>query len=148
MAQASPIAINIDPNRGPDAPPILITRILPASHSLEVSRGTSEMVRQMVGDDVQVAYTGGNKDGHLGSDVGLIMDAIKSVYSDKGVVILVDLGGSELNSEMAIEMLSDEQAEKIRICNAPLVEGAVMAATEASNGSSLEKVCETAEGYL
>jgi len=31
------------------------------------------------------------------------------------------------------------------VCNAPIVEGAVMAATEASSGSSLEQVRRTAE---
>jgi dihydroxyacetone kinase DhaKLM complex PTS-EIIA-like component DhaM len=35
--------------------------------------------------------------------------------------------------------------EKIRICNAPIVEGAVMAATEASGGSPLAAVVATAE---
>ena len=46
---------------------------------------------------------------------------------------------------MAIEMLPPERRGKIVVCNAPIVEGAVMAATEASGGASLEEVKRTAE---
>ena len=59
--------------------------------------------------------------------------------------ILVDLGGAETNSEMAVELLSPEQQAKIVICDAPIVEGAVMAATEASGGATLDEVRAVAE---
>ena len=69
------------------------------------------------------------------------MEAIDTAWSEAGVAILVDLGGAETNSEMAVEMLPDEpRAAAIVVCNAPIVEGAVMAATEASGGASLEEV--------
>jgi dihydroxyacetone kinase DhaKLM complex PTS-EIIA-like component DhaM len=42
-------------------------------------------------------------------------------------------------------MLDPARGERVRICNAPVVEGAVIAATEAAGGSSLEQVCATAE---
>jgi dihydroxyacetone kinase DhaKLM complex PTS-EIIA-like component DhaM len=48
---------------------------------------------------------------------------------------------------MAIEMLPDERRGKVLICNAPLVEGAVVAATEAASGSSVDVVRQTAEEY-
>jgi len=35
----------------------------------------------------------------------------------------------------------------VQICNAPIVEGAVMAATEAASGASLEAVRATAEEF-
>ena len=121
--------------------------IVIVSHSADVAKGTADMVRQMVGEEVQVAFCGGNPDGGLGTDVAAIMAAIESVYSPKGVAILVDLGGAETNSEVAIEMLSDGRGAKWRICNAPVVEGAVMAATEAASGASLEAVRKTAEDF-
>ena len=77
---------------------------------------------------------GGNPDGGLGTDVAAIMAAIDQAWSDAGVAILVDLGGAETNSEMAIEMLPEERRGRVVVCNAPIVEGAVMAATEASGG--------------
>ena len=70
---------------------------------------------------------------------------MEEVYSDKGVAILVDLGGAETNSEMALEMLPAERQSRVVICNAPIVEGAVMAATEAAGGSDLAAVQATAE---
>ena len=56
-----------------------------------------------------------------------------------------DLGGAETNSEMAIEMLPEGRRTRVVVCNAPVVEGAVMAATEAASGASLDAVRRTAE---
>jgi phosphoenolpyruvate---glycerone phosphotransferase subunit DhaM len=117
------------------------------SHSPKVAEGAADMVRQMVGEEVPLAWTGGNPSGSLGTDVGQIMAAIDRAWSNAGVVILVDLGGAETNSEMAIEMLPDERRGKVLICNAPVVEGAVVAATEAAGGSSVDLVRQTAEEY-
>ena len=63
----------------------------------------------------------------------------------EGVLVIVDLGGAETNSEMAIEMLGEDMRKNIQICDAPIVEGAIMAATEASSGASLEIVRKIAE---
>ena len=119
--------------------------IVIVSHSPKVAEGAADMVRQMVGVSVSVAHTGGNADGSLGTDVARIMAAIDSAWSDAGVAILVDLGGAETNSEMAIEMLDAARQKKVVICNAPIVEGAVIAATEASGGSDLAAVKSAAE---
>jgi dihydroxyacetone kinase phosphotransfer subunit len=119
--------------------------IVIVSHSSDVAKGAADMVRQMVGNEVPLAYCGGNPEGGLGTNVASILDAINAAWSDKGVAILVDLGGAETNSEMAIEMLPPERQSKVVVCNAPVVEGAVMAATEASGGSDLAAVRRTAE---
>lgn len=119
--------------------------IVIVSHSPEVARGTADMVRQMVGDEVPLAWCGGDPDGGLGTSVETILGAIDQAWTDAGVAILVDLGGAETNSEMAVEMQPDERRARIAICNAPIVEGAVIAATEASGGAPLEVVRRTAE---
>ena len=121
--------------------------IVIVSHSPDVAKGAADMVREMVGDEVRVAFCGGNPAGGLGTDVGAIQEAIRSVYGPKGVAVLIDLGGAETNSEMAIELLPEEQQANVVICNAPIVEGAVMAATEASGGSPLAVVRATAEEF-
>lgn len=121
--------------------------IVIVSHSAKVAEGAADMVRQMVGDEVRVAFCGGDPDGGLGTDVAAIMAAIESVWSDRGVAVLVDLGGAETNSEMAIEMLGGDRAARVAICNAPVVEGAVMAATEAAGGADLDTVRATAEEF-
>lgn len=119
--------------------------IVIVSHSAKVAEGTADMVRQMVGESVAVAHTGGNEAGGLGTSVARIMATIDEVWNESGVAVLVDLGGAESNSEMAIEMMDPERGARVVICNAPIVEGAVIAATEASGGSSLEEVKAVAE---
>jgi PTS hybrid protein len=119
--------------------------IVIVSHSPKIAEGAADMVRQMVGDSVPLAWTGGNQEGGLGTDVAAIIDAIDRAWSDAGVAVLVDLGGAETNSEMAIEMLESSRREKVVVCEAPVVEGAVMAATEASGGATLDAVRRTAE---
>lgn len=119
--------------------------IVIVSHSPKVAEGAADMVRQMVGQAVPLAYTGGNPEGGLGTDVGAILVAIERAWSEAGVAVLVDLGGAETNTEMAIEMLEEGRRHKVVVCNAPIVEGAVIAATEASGGSPLKIVKHTAE---
>ncbi len=119
--------------------------IVIVSHSPEVARGTADMVRQMVGSEVRLAWCGGNSDGGLGTDVAAIKAAIDEVFGPAGVALLVDLGGAETNSEMAIELLDESRRDKVVICNAPIVEGAVMASVEAAGGASLDRVRATAE---
>ena len=118
------------------------------SHSPLVARGAEDMVRQMVGESVPLAACGGNPDGGLGTDVAAISTALDAAWSDRGVVVLVDLGGAEMNTEMAIERLDEGRRGAVTICNAAIVEGAVMAATEASMGSPLADVCAAAEDAI
>jgi phosphoenolpyruvate---glycerone phosphotransferase subunit DhaM len=119
--------------------------IVIVSHSPKVAEGAAEMVRQMVGNEVPLAWTGGNSGGGLGTSFEAITNAIQRAWSDAGVAILVDLGGAETNSEMAIESLPAARRKRVVVCNAPIVEGAVIAATEASGGSDLDTVRRVAE---
>jgi phosphoenolpyruvate---glycerone phosphotransferase subunit DhaM len=119
--------------------------IVIVSHSADVARGTASMVEQMVGREVPLGWCGGDPGGGLGTNVEAILKAIEAAWSERGVAILVDLGGAETNSEMAIELLPAERRERVVVCNAPIVEGAVMAATEAASGATLDAVRRTAE---
>jgi phosphoenolpyruvate---glycerone phosphotransferase subunit DhaM len=119
--------------------------IVIVSHSPKVAEGAADMVRQMVGEEVPLAWTGGNAVGGLGTDFAAIGAAIERAWSEAGVAILVDLGGAETNSEMAVEALPDHRRARVVICNAPIVEGAVVAATEAAGGAPLQVVRRTAE---
>lgn len=119
--------------------------IVIVSHSPLVARGIADMVHQMVGDCVPLAWSGGNVEGGLGTNAKGILSAIEEAWSEAGVAVFVDLGGAETNSEMAVEMLGKTRAGRVTICNAPLVEGAIIAAAEASGGASLAKVVATAE---
>jgi dihydroxyacetone kinase phosphotransfer subunit len=122
--------------------------IVIVSHSPLVARGAADMVRQMVGDSVPLAWCGGDAGDGLGTDVVRIHEGIEKAWSERGVAVLVDLGGAEMNSEMAIELIEESRRSRIAICNAAIVEGAVMAATEASIGSDLATVVSAAEDAI
>ncbi|HTM96331.1 MAG TPA: dihydroxyacetone kinase phosphoryl donor subunit DhaM [Croceibacterium sp.] len=122
--------------------------ILIVSHSRDVARGTAEMARQMAGEDLPIAWTGGNPEGGLGTSVADIIEQLDSIWRPEGVAVLLDVGGAEMNSEMAIEQLGKDRAQVVRICQAPLVEGAMMAAAEAASGGNLEEVVRAAEEFM
>lgn len=119
--------------------------IVIVSHSIDIAKGINDMVRQIAGSELKVAFCGGTADGRLGTNVKSVQDAIDAVWSSAGVVILVDLGSAEINSELAIEMLPAERRGSVVVCNAPIVEGAVVAAKEAKGGSRLADVKRAAE---
>ncbi|OEE63359.1 PTS mannose transporter subunit IID [Enterovibrio norvegicus FF-33] len=110
------------------------------SHSRLVAQGVADMATQIVTDAVPIAWTGGASDGQLGCNADAIYDAITSVWSPAGVAIFVDMGSTELNSEVAIDMLSPEKAKVVRIIDAPLVEGVIVASYKAVAGGSLKQV--------
>jgi len=120
--------------------------IVIVSHSKDVASGTLDMVRQMAGNEIPVACCGGIPKDNIGVEITSIKAVIEEVWSPAGVVVLVDIGGTEINCEMAIEMLPEDLQQRIMVCDAPVVEGAVMAAVEAAGGGSLVQVKAAAEG--
>jgi phosphocarrier protein FPr len=109
-----------------------------------------ELARGMAGPDVLLALAGGLAlpGQPLGTDASLILEAIQQVYSDDGVLVLMDLGSALLSTEMAVEQLPPEKRAHIALCEGPLVEGALAAAVQARIGGSLEQVIAEARGSL
>lgn len=114
------------------------------SHSRTIAEGLKEMVAQVAGPQVCVAAAGGTDDGRLGTNAFAIADAIRSVDREDGVLVLLDLGSAALSTEMALEELTETQRARVRVTEAPFVEGAILAAVEASLGSSLADVAAAA----
>ncbi|HBJ1649661.1 UNVERIFIED_ORG: PTS-dependent dihydroxyacetone kinase phosphotransferase subunit DhaM [Clostridium botulinum] len=115
--------------------------IVIVSHSNFIAKGVKEVALQMA-PEVLIVDAGGTNDGRIGTDISKITSAIESVYSDSGVLVLFDLGSAFMNTEMAIEFLDDNIREKVEIIDAPLVEGAITAAVEASMDKSLAEIKE------
>jgi dihydroxyacetone kinase-like protein len=111
------------------------------SHSHELAKGLKKLLSQL-SSHVPVAYAGGTDEEELGTSADKIQNAIRSVYSDKGVVVLFDLGSALINTELAIERLAEENITKVHIADAPLVEGAYAAVVQSGCGSSLDQVIE------
>ena len=120
------------------------------SHSATLVEGLREMVSQVAGADVRVTTAGGTEDGRLGTSAPRIVAAIREAVGEgsgsraNGVLVLLDLGSAALSLEIALEELDDETRSIVRVSEAPLVEGAVIAAVQASTGASLDEVAAAA----
>jgi len=60
----------------------------------------------------------------------------------------MDLGSAVMSAELALEMLPEQRRQKCLLSNAPLVEGAIVAALHASLGEPLQAVNAVAEAAL
>lgn len=120
------------------------------THSRLIADGLCQLAEQMAGGGVKMAPAGGLTDDvhRLGTDALLILDAVESVWSEDGVLLLVDMGSAVLSAELALELLPDEKRSRCLISNAPLVEGAIVAALHAGMGDTLEEVNAAAEEAL
>lgn len=116
--------------------------IVVVSHSVDLARGVAELASQMAGSDVRIEAAGGGPGGTLGTDDGLVRDAIRRANQGDGVIVLGDLGSAILTIRHVLERSGNGHA---RLVDAPLVEGAVAAAVMASTGSPLADVAEAAE---
>ncbi len=103
------------------------------SHSPRVAEGTAELVRNMAGE-IEISAVGGDSDGTLGTDPEGIKNAIEGLDADE-VLVFMDLGSAVLSAETVIEMLSSDLRERVRLVDAPFVEGAFAAGVTASTGA-------------
>jgi PTS hybrid protein len=115
------------------------------SHSAELAQGVADLAGQVAGPAVAIVTAGGASDGSLGTDGGRVLDLLRAAAAGGGAVVLVDLGSSVLSVRAALAELSAAESERIRVADAPLVEGAVAAAVAASTGCSLEEAARAAE---
>lgn len=120
------------------------------SHSRPLAQALVNLVKQVASSDAPIALAAGVGDDRqtFGTDAVEIMEAIESVFSPDGVLVLMDLGSAVLSAQMALELLAPDISEKVQICSAPLVEGAVAAGVQISLGSSLEMVAAEAQQAL
>ena len=115
------------------------------SHSRRLAEGVIELAGQMAGPEVRLIAVGGTADGMLGTDAGAIAAAIVAADGGAGVVVLCDLGSAILATETALELLGEEVAGRVRLSGGPIVEGAIVAAVQASIGQDLDDVLGAAE---
>lgn len=114
------------------------------SHSVRLAEGVVELAEQMAQGKVAIAAAGGTSEGDLGTSVDKIVVALQHVRESDGILVLLDLGSAVMATEMAVEAFAQESCCPVVISSAPLVEGAVIAAVEASIGNSLQEVAEAA----
>ena len=114
------------------------------SHSARLAEGVAELAEQMAHGKVAIAVAGGTTEGGLGTSFEKILAAMRLVDGPEGILVLLDLGSAVMATEMAVEAFAQASSHAVVISPAPLVEGAVIAAVEASVGNSLAEVAEAA----
>lgn len=112
--------------------------IVIVSHSENLAKAVVELT-SMMAPEAKIAPAGGLEDGSFGTSFEKIQAAIESVYSDDGVLILMDMGSAVMTTEMVIEMMGDK---KVAMADCPLVEGAVVATVSAVCDKSFEEILE------
>jgi multiphosphoryl transfer protein len=126
-----------------------VVGIVIVSHSAKLAAGVRELAAEMSGPDVRLELAGGlDEPEALGTDAVRVAEAIARADSDDGVLVLMDLGSAVLSAETALDLVTPEQRERVLLCEAPLVEGAVAAAVAARLGTPLAEVAKEARGGL
>jgi PTS hybrid protein len=116
--------------------------IVVVSHSSELALGLADLAGQMASPDVRIEPAGGTADGALGTDEARVRDAIRRADQGAGVAVLADLGSAVLTIRHILESQTNGH---VKLIDAPIVEGAVVAAVTASAGCPLDDVVHAAE---
>ncbi len=112
--------------------------IIVVSHSKKLAEGVAE-VAKMMARDVTIVAAGGTDDGTLGTSYEKIAAAIEDAYTNDGVALFMDMGSAVMTAEMVVESMPDR---RLKLIDAPLVEGVVLAAVESAAGTALEDLTE------
>ena len=117
------------------------------SHSELITRGLRDLVNEMndgaADGSVPVLSAGGTGDGRIGTNPVIIQEALESLEDCDHILVYADLGSSILSTNMALDEISDENeelAEKIRIVDCPMVEGALAGVVQANITDDVEEV--------
>ncbi|MEF2290595.1 dihydroxyacetone kinase phosphoryl donor subunit DhaM [Virgibacillus dokdonensis] len=108
------------------------------SHSHKIAEGAKELIRQVM-KEVRIEVAGGTEDNEIGTSIEKINSAIEKANSGSGVLLFYDLGSAKMNAEMAMEIADQED---IKLVEAPIVEGAYVAAVESGMGKNVDDVYE------
>lgn len=113
------------------------------SHSSKIAEGLVDLARQMA-ESVSLVPAGGTDDDGIGTSFARVNEAMIAADGGAGVVVLCDLGSAILTAETALDFLDEDARNRVRIVDAPLVEGGVAAAVSAQTGGDLDAVVEAA----
>lgn len=110
--------------------------IVIVSHSKNLADSVVEFTGLMA-PDAKIASAGGMEDGGFGTSFEKIQKAIESVYSEEGVIVLMDMGSAVMTTEMVLDMF---EPDTVKMADCPLVEGAVVATINAVSGMKMDEI--------
>lgn len=110
--------------------------IVIVSHSKNLADSVVEFTGLMA-PDAKIAAAGGMEDGGFGTSFEKIQKAIESVYSEEGVIVLMDMGSAVMTTEMVLDMF---EPDTVKMADCPLVEGAVVATINAVSSMKMDEI--------
>ena len=110
--------------------------IVIVSHSKNLADSVVEFTGLMA-PDAKIAAAGGMEDGGFGTSFEKIQKAIESVYTEEGVIVLMDMGRAVMTTEMVLDMF---EPDTVKMADCPLVEGAVVATINAVSGMKMDEI--------
>ncbi len=108
------------------------------SHSKNLAESVVELTTMMA-PTASIKAAGGMEDGGFGTSFERIKDAIDEIYTEEGVLILMDMGSAVMTTEMVLETMPER---KLKMVDCPLVEGAVAGTVSAVGGMSFEEIAD------
>jgi len=122
-----------------------VVGLVVVGHSRALAGAAVALASEMTqGKPLRIEIAAGVDETTFGTDAVAISEAVAAADSGDGVVVLMDLGSAVLSAELALEMLDDEQRERVVLSAAPLVEGLVAAAVAAASGADRDEVAAEA----
>ncbi len=116
--------------------------IVIVSHSQKLAEDIVDLAHLMAAD-APMRAAGGMEDGGFGTSYDKIETAIEDIYTDDGVIVLMDLGSAVMTTEAVLEEMKDDD-KLVEMVDCPIVEGAIAASVVAAGGASIEDVIEAA----
>lgn len=112
------------------------------SHSKALAEETIRLALEMKHSEFPLINGSGTEGNYFGSNPLIIKEAIEKAYTEEGVLVFVDLGSSVLNTQIAMDFLNIDtyNLKKIKIADAPLVEGLIAAVAMNDTKATLEDI--------
>lgn len=108
----------------------MITFII-VSHSFKISDGIVDMISQMVpSESVTLVSAGGSEDGSIGTDPLRIQSYVEQHRESERIYLFGDIGSSIMSIDMVLSLIDDDLRSKCFYVDAPIVEGAFVAAVQ------------------
>lgn len=126
----------------------MISLIL-VSHCKMITDGLKRMIDEMASnrEHVRVFSAGGLSAEELGTNPLTIYDTLLQCQMDKAILIFTDMGSAILSAEAAMDMLEDELKSKVHLIEAPLVEGAFLAAVQSDGSDNVAAILAELKAY-
>ena len=118
------------------------------SHSRPLLQALRQMIADSVGRPPTVELAGGTDDGRYGTSLQRVRDALTAADGPDGTVVVYDSGSAWLTISFAMDALTPAQRARVVISDAPLVEGALVAAARAGHDAPLAEIVDAASRAL